>query len=196
VTSGSISKVGQGDRASAIATLVSAFTEDPVERWLYPQDDRYAAHFPEFVAAFGGPAFAEQTAWDLDGFSAVALWFPPEVEADDDAVGAVLSETVAASKHKEMFSVLEQMGTAHPTYPHWYLPWLGVEAGRKNEGLGGRLLDHCLAIVDASHLPAFLENPNPRNISLYERHGFAVTATTQSDSCPPLTSMLRPATQD
>lgn len=25
------------------------------------------------------------------------------------------------------------------------------------------------------HLPAYLDSPNPRNVSFYERHGFVVT---------------------
>jgi hypothetical protein len=55
----------------------------------------------------------------------------------------------------------------------------------------GRLRAHCLAIVDESGLPAFLETPNLRNVGFYERQGFVITATTRSASCPPLTSMLR-----
>jgi hypothetical protein len=49
----------------------------------------------------------------------------------------------------------------------------------------------CLGVVDASHLPAYLETPNPRNISFYERHGFEVTCETQAGACPPVMFMLR-----
>jgi hypothetical protein len=46
-------------------------------------------------------------------------------------------------------------------------------------------------MVDASHLPAYLETPNPRTVPFYERHGFEVTAVSQAGTCPPVTSMLR-----
>jgi len=174
-----------------IATLVSAFLEDPVERWLFPESHEYLAHFPEFVAAFGGTTFEQQTAWALGDFDAVALWLRPGSQPDADAIVEVLSRTVAADRHDDMFSVLEQMDSAHPTYPHWYLPWLGVDPARQGTGLGGKLLSQCLAVVDADHLPAFLETPNPRTISFYERHGFAVTSTAQAGTCPPVTSMIR-----
>jgi GNAT superfamily N-acetyltransferase len=72
--------------------------------------------------------------------------------------------------------VLDQMDAAHPKYPHWYLPWLGVERTRQGTGLGGELLKQCLAVVDADHLPAFLETPNPRTIHFYESHGFTAPA--------------------
>jgi hypothetical protein len=41
------------------------------------------------------------------------------------------------------------------------------------------LLRQCLEVVDADHLPAFLEPPNPRTIPFYERHGFEVTSVAQ-----------------
>ncbi len=185
------SPLNPGDEPQTIATVVSAFAADPVERWLYAADQDYEQNFPSLVAALGGRAFEQGSAWCLEDQSAVALWLGPGVVPDDDAVVAVLSESVAEGKQEETFSVLGQMGDAHPAYPHWYLPWLAVEPGHQGAGIGGRLLAHCLAIVDESGLPAFLETPNPRNVSLYERHGFEVTAVTRSASCPPLTSMLR-----
>ncbi len=188
-----VSRLRVDDESAAIATVVSAFAADPVERWLYPADEDYERHFPEFATAFGGEAFEAGTAWGLDGHAAVALWLGPGMAADGEAVGAVLAETVAADKQEELFAVVEQLREAHIEEPHWYLPWLAVEPGRQGEGLGGRLLAHFLEIVDGTGLPAFLETPNPRNIGPYERHGFVVTATTRSASCPPLTSMLRPA---
>lgn len=64
--------VAEFERDRAIRTLVSAFEDDPVERWLYPDDAEYRAHFPAFVAAFGGAAFRDQTVWRLGDFEAVA----------------------------------------------------------------------------------------------------------------------------
>ena len=186
-------QVQESDEARAISTLVSAFSDDPVERWLYPELEHYLTHFPAFAAAFGGEAFAQQTVWGLSDFSAVAVWFQPGAEPDAGKIVAVLSETVSPEKHDDTFAVLEQMDAAHPTYPHWYLPWLGVEPGAQGQGAGGRLLRHCLNIVDESVLPAFLETPNPRTIPFYERHGFEVTAQAQAGACPPMTLMLRAA---
>jgi ribosomal protein S18 acetylase RimI-like enzyme len=189
----SFSAVGESDRDRVFATLVLAFAADPVERWLYPDPRQYLSHFPRFLAAFGGPAFAEQTVWRLGEFSAVALWLPPGTEADGDAITSVLAETVAADKHEDTFAVLGQMDAAHPDYRHWYLPWFAVDAALQGRGLGSQLMKPCLQIVDATHLPAYLETPNPRTISFYQRHGFEVTGEAQAGACPPITFMLRAA---
>lgn len=188
-----IEPVAKVDQPRVIATLVSAFIADPVERWLYPQPLAYLTHFPSFVAAFGGQAFEKATVWSLDGFAAVAMWLPPGAEADGGAILAALTESVAAQQQPDTFAVLEQMDAAHPKEPHWYLPWLGVDCARQGAGLGSNLLRQCLVRVDADRSPAFLETPNPRTVPFYERHGFVVTSVSQAGACPPVTSMLRPA---
>jgi len=187
------SPVRKDEHAKALDTLVSAFSDDPVERWLYPETQEYLTHFPEFLAALGGRAFDEQTVWHLGDFAAVAMWLPPDTEPDADAIATVLTHSVSPEKHGDTFSVLDQMDAAHPEYLHWYLPWFGVETGRQGRGLGGQLMSHCLEIVDASHLPAYLETPNPRNISFYERHGFETSGSAQAGTCPPITFMRRAA---
>ncbi len=183
--------VGKNDRSKAFATLVTAFASDPVERWLYPEAQNYLTHFPEFLAAFGGKAFQEETVWSLGAFSAVALWMPPGTEPDGDIIVRVLTETVSPGRHEDLLEVLAQMAAAHPAYPHWYLPWFGVDAALQGRGLGAQLMHHCLEIVDRSHLAAYLETPNPRTISFYERNGFDVTGQAQAGSCPPVVFMLR-----
>jgi ribosomal protein S18 acetylase RimI-like enzyme len=190
VTMQPVAKDGQ---PRAIAALVSAFIADPVERWLFPEPLAYLTQFPAFVAAFGGAAFESHTVWTLDEFEAVAMWLPPDAEADGESIVAVLSEAVSPDKHADAFMVLEQMDAAHPKIPHWYLPWLGVDCVHQGAGRGADLLAQCLARVDADHSPAFLETPNPRTVPFYERHGFRVTSISQAGACPPMTSMLRPA---
>jgi GNAT superfamily N-acetyltransferase len=185
--------VAEADKARTFGTLTLAFVADRVERWLYPEADDYLASFPVFLEAFGGVAFPRQTVWQTDEFSAVALWLPPDTQANGEAILSVLTQTVHPSKHQDTFAVLEQMDTAHPTFPHWYLPWLGVDPSRQGSGLGGRLLSHCLDLVDRDRLPAYLETPNPRTVPFYQRHGFQVTGQATSGDCPPVTLMLRDA---
>ncbi|MEP6816246.1 MAG: hypothetical protein ABI873_11920, partial [Marmoricola sp.] len=139
--------VPRDQAAKAYATLLSAFTKRPCRALALPGAEQYRAQFPEFLAAFGGKAFHEETVWSLVDFSAVALWLPPGTEADGDAITTVLTETVSPQQHGEMFSVLEQMDAAHPSYPHWYLPWFGVHVTQQASGLGSELIRPCLEIV-------------------------------------------------
>jgi GNAT superfamily N-acetyltransferase len=188
-----IASVDKSDEARVIATLVSAFIADPVERWLFAEPLQYLTQFARFVAAFGRGGFESEAVFSVGDFAAVAIWLPPGAEPDADAVAAVLSESVPAERQADTFSVLEQMDAAHPRVPHWYLPWLGVDSARQGAGLGAELLEQCLARVDADHLPAFLETPNPRTVPFYERHGFVVTSVSRAGECPPVTSMWRRA---
>jgi ribosomal protein S18 acetylase RimI-like enzyme len=181
------------DQERVIATVVSAFIADPVERWLWPDTRQYLTHFPAFVTAYAAAAFESGTVSTLEDFAAVALWISPGEQTDDERIVDVLRGTVAASQHADVFAVLEQMDSAHPADAHWYLPWLAVDSGRQDAGLGSRLLVQGLERVDADHLPAFLETPNPRTVPFYERHGFEVVGVAQAGACPPLTSMLRAA---
>ncbi len=180
-----------GEEQTALDVLVTAFTADPVIRWFYPDATSYLTHFPSFLRAFGGKAFATRTAWTLGEFDAVALWFPPHVEPDGDAVVAEVMHSVAPEQHEDLIAVLEQMDGAHPTFSHWYLPWFGVDGARQGRGIGNELMLKCLEVVDQDQLPAYLESPNPRNISFYERHGFEITGTIQAGSTPPLWPMVR-----
>jgi len=188
---GEVSRVCPEDQQRAVATLVLAFASDPVERWMYPDPQQYLTHFPRFLAAFGGPAFEQRTVWQGDDFAAVALWLAPGREPEEAAVVDVLTDSLALGKQGDAFAVIEQMGAAHPEYPHWYLPWLGVDPAMQGRGLGSQLLAECLMVVDADGLPAYLETPNPRNLTLYERHGFRVVGSAQAGACPPVTFMLR-----
>ena len=189
----SFSILREGEEQRALDVLVTAFAADPVLRWMYPDPTGYLRHFPAFLRAFGGRAFTSRTAWRLGAFEAVALWFPPHVEPDGDAVLAEARHSVVEDRQADLFAVLEQMDAAHPTFPHWYLAWLGVDAVRQGMGHGSELLRGRLEVVDRDHLPAYLDNTNPRNIPFYERHGFEVTGVSQAGASPPLASMLRPA---
>jgi ribosomal protein S18 acetylase RimI-like enzyme len=187
----SFAPVLAGEQERALGTLVLAFANDPVERWMWPEPEQYLGAFPRFLAEFGGKAFAEGTVWRLGEFSAVACWLPPGVDPSAEGIIEVITESVAPAKHADLFSVAGQMGDAHPTFRHWYLPWFGVDPFLQGRGLGSKLMKHCLRIVDKDHLPVYLETPNPRTVTFYERHGFEVTGEARSGACPPVVFMLR-----
>src|SRR5262245_49475817 len=95
------------DEAAAIDTVVLAFAADPVARWCWPDPHKYLASMPSFTRAFGGGAFAHQAAFCSDDYAGVALWLPPNVHPEEDAVMAVIERTVAASIRDDLFTVFE-----------------------------------------------------------------------------------------
>ena len=88
---------------------------------------------------------------------------------------------------------MEQVGAYHPQEDCWYLPLIGVDPVYQGRGYGGALMAHALQQIDEEHLPAYLESSNPRNISLYERHGFETLGEVQLGSSPTFVPMLRAA---
>ena len=45
---------------------------------------------------------------------------PPDVHPDEDAVVALVQNTVAADKQEDLFGLLERMGNYHPEESHWF----------------------------------------------------------------------------
>ena len=181
----------ESDQDQVVATIVLAFSSDPAVRWLYPDPHQFLSSFPNFVRAFGGRAFEHGTAHYVEGFTGAALWFPPGVHPDGEAVVSLLQRTVPVEAQEATFGVLEQMSSYHPTEPHWYLPLLGVEPAYQGRGYGSALLRHTLEDCDRQQQVAYLESSNAQNIPLYQRHGFELLGEIQSGSSPTIFPMLR-----
>ena len=58
--------------------------------------------------------------------------------------------------------------------PHWYLDVIAVDPARQGRGIGGALLRAVQVRADAEGVPIVLLTYQPRNLNLYERHGYAV----------------------
>jgi ribosomal protein S18 acetylase RimI-like enzyme len=179
------------DEASIIDVLVRANWADPAARWVWPDSQQFLMHFPSFVRAFGGKAFAHGSAYYVDVYVGAALWLPPDVHPDEEALIALVQRTVSEQIQKDFFSVFERMGRYHPSEPHWYLPLMGVDPSQQGKGFGSALLQHTLKQFDRDNKLAYLESSNPRNIPLYKRHGFELLDTIQSGTSPSIAPMLR-----
>ena len=67
------------------------------------------------------------------------------------------------------------------------------QADHHGEGLGGRLLDHDLAIRDAAGDACALDTHTPDNIAFYGRRGFEAIGEGRLRGGPPVVVMFRPA---
>jgi GNAT superfamily N-acetyltransferase len=179
-------------QASVISTIVLGFAADPMTRWVWPDSSEYLRIMPRFVKAFGGRAFEYGTAYITEGVRAAALWLPPGVEPDEAAMGAVLEGALRPEIAEDLGVVLKGMAEHHPHEPHWYLPLVAADPNWIGQGLGALLMKHALRRCDEEGIAAYLESTNPRNISLYERHGFKIIGRIQSGSSPVMAPMLRP----
>jgi ribosomal protein S18 acetylase RimI-like enzyme len=179
------------DEGPAIDTVMLAFAADPVTRWAWPHARQYLAAMPKFARAFAGGAFAHGGAYGTNEYAGAALWLPPGVHPDEHRLGELMESTTSPSARSEGPAIFEQMAKYHPSEPHWYLPLIGVDPAHQGKGHGDALMVYALERCDRDKLPAYLESTNPRNMSLYRRHGFEPLGTIQAGSSPPLVPMLR-----
>jgi ribosomal protein S18 acetylase RimI-like enzyme len=181
------------DSERTTATLVTSFVADPFIRWLFPDSLQYLSYFPQLLHLFGGRAFENSSAYRTRDCQAVALWLPPGVSPDIDALGGMLQSGVRTSLQNEVFTVFERVSKSRPQFPHWHLPVIGVDPRRQGKGYGSALLARGLEVCDRDHMPAYLEAINPANVPLYKRFGFEVMTEIQHGGSPVITTMLRPA---
>jgi GNAT superfamily N-acetyltransferase len=191
LASPTVRTITAADAGPAIETVVLAFAADPVARWTWPRSDQYLAGMPRLVRAFGGNAFTHGGACCTEGYGGAALWLPPGISPDEEKLGEVMESTVAPSLRDNVLATFEQMAKYHPSEPHWYLPLIGVDPAYQGKGHGDALMSFILQQCDRDKIPAYLESTNPRNLSLYRRHGFEALGAIQAGSSPTLIPMLR-----
>lgn len=179
------------ERTRVISCLVAAFTRDPFIRWMFPDPEQFLHAFPLVLQHFAGGAFEHGSAHRSADYRAAALWLPPGVGPDEEALGKVMDDWLSADMKGDVFDVLEQVGGGHPEETHWYLPAMGVDPILQGRGCGSALLARGLEVIDQDKILAYLESTNPANIPLYRRFGFEVIGEIQSGNSPVITRMLR-----
>jgi ribosomal protein S18 acetylase RimI-like enzyme len=175
---------------SVIGVITLAFSADPLFRWVYADPGQYVAYAPAFIAAVGSRALDNGSAFCIEGYLGAALWLPPGVHPDRDAIVASLG-TMPEAQRPILREVSERMDRYHPSEPHWYLREIGVDPSQQNRGLGSLLMEHAHNIVDRNATLAYVESSNPRNIPFYQRYGYELLGTISVGNCPPISPMLR-----
>jgi ribosomal protein S18 acetylase RimI-like enzyme len=178
---------------AVVAVITLAFANDPMARWAFPDPETYLRVMPQVVRAFGGNGVAHGATHLTTGGRAAAMWLPPGVHPDGDAMMALTAEHVPADRQEDMGRVFAQMDSHHPSEPCWYLPTIGVDPSCQGRGLGSALLQYAIERIDRDGAVAYLESSNARNIPLYQRYGFEIMGEIQAGSSPTIVPMLRRA---
>ncbi len=174
-----------------LEALSLAFCADPGVRWYFPTPPQYYQYFPEFSMAYGGKAFDHETAFYIGEFVGAALWLPPDVQPDTEAIVGVMQAALSEEKLALIAEFIERVESCHPDEPFWELAVLGVEPTQQRNGYGARLMAPVLEECDRENVPAFLISSNVQNLSFYIRHGFEIADTIQFPTMPPFFPMRR-----
>ena len=175
----------------AIAAIVAAFIADPPARFAWPSAHDYLVNMPLATREFAGTCFGHGTAYVSADLSGAALWLPPGVEPDGDALATMFRNTARDEHLHDLLATFEKMEQSHPREAHWYLPQIGVDPNAQGRGIGAALMRHALARCDMEQALAYLEASKPQNIPFYQRHGFEITGEIQIGAAPRVTPMLR-----
>jgi GNAT superfamily N-acetyltransferase len=185
------------EEVDLLASIAAAgFYDDPVMSWVFPdattrlEQLRYAflGLVRDFVPDRG-------TVHVVDD-ACVTFWRRPDFDHDSkdrsDTGDAPPPAVPFTADVLERFAILDAtMSAAHPHDAHWYLNVISTLPERQGTGLGARALGAVLAVCDADDTPAYLESSNPRNMTLYRRHGFVQTGELPLPDGPSLYPMWR-----
>jgi GNAT superfamily N-acetyltransferase len=184
------------DLVTSIITL--AFAHDPLWAHALARPDGETAHHAEFWRLFVAGALRYPDTWLTSGGEATAVWIPPggtEMTPEQEQHLADLAEGHLGQAAGACLELVSRFDAAHPrAEPHYYLTLLGTHPDHRGRGIGMRLLARNLDLVDAAHLPAYLESTNPANNRRYASVGFEP----HGEFCypgggPVVTTMWRPA---
>ena len=168
-----------GDVARLAEVLGRAFTDDPLNRHLVPDDQRRVKRLPggfaEQLRHVFLPPGAVLTTPERTG---AALWLGPD--AQRLSLGQQLRlmpgtlRLFGLRRLPAALRALAELDRRAPRERHWHLSVLGVTPERQGEGIGSALMRPVLERCDREVRAAYLETANPVNLPFYERHGFAV----------------------
>jgi ribosomal protein S18 acetylase RimI-like enzyme len=146
--------------------LVEAFQDDPVSRWVFPDDERRrTVSHPVFFGAILEAGFATGHVDVTEDLAAAVIWLP--AGGDDDPI-----EGLDPAEADRLGVLLGLMAGLEPAGPLWHAQFIGVRPGRQRRGIGARLLRHGLDRADAEGVPTYLEASSPDSTRLYRRLGF------------------------
>ena len=172
-------KVGEGDIGPVAAALARAFYDDPPTAWVVNDDARRERLLERSFKLYLRKLWLGQDeCYTTQAIAEAAVWERPGEWKVPVLAQLLLLPSMARIYGRILPRVLRAIAaleSSHPSEPHYYLLFLGVEPEWQGRGLGSALMRPVLDRCDGERIPAYLEASTPRNRMLYERHGFAVT---------------------
>ena len=126
-------------------TLGRAFYEDPVMRWMLPDDAQRATGLPRTFAAITRRHFLAgggvEVATNGSGVGAATLWDPPGRWKQSRLEGLLMMPSyllATGGRTARGRQVGELMKKQHPEEPHWYLAVIGSDPTVRGVASAGR----------------------------------------------------------
>lgn len=174
-----IRAAGRGDIDRIADVLGRAFVTEPMMTWpLGGAADDLEERCVRAYALYVGPLLDQGFVWETtDGHGVLVLVPPDGGDVWDDALDHVDGSSShdvtddGGARHERFW---EWVASRIPPEPLWHLDSVAVEPGWQGRGIGSALVGFAVERARASTTGLVLETGSPRNVPLYERHGFRV----------------------
>jgi ribosomal protein S18 acetylase RimI-like enzyme len=173
--------------------LARAFHDDPVNRWMFPDDKRRHGASRRYFTIRVRQLIGQGEIYTTNGIAGAALWAKPtrwRLGLREHLQFAPLIPALGPRVPRSLRG-LSLVQHHHPDDPHYFLSILGTDPAHQNDGIGSALMALVLQSCDANGIPAYLENSNERNTAFYSQHGFRLTGELRLPNGPPLWLMWR-----
>lgn len=203
-----IRKALASETAQVSRTVMRAFWDDPVMRWLIPDDAEFESSHQLMFASWVRHWLSLETIWVTDDIVGFAGWEPPpsseaqarllnKVGNDVDELKTELlpgENLVHPTDRLERIRVLRSvMDENVPEHEYWHLNLLGTHPDWQRQGIGRRLMQPGFAEADRAGFPCYLETESMENVAYYRHHGFEVRSEWDVPlGGPHMWGMLRP----
>src|SRR5687768_1044757 len=102
------------EMSHAVAAIVAAFLTDPIARFAWPSPHDYLLCMPLATREFAGASFQHGTAYVSGDFGCAALWLPPGVHPNGEALERVFRNTAKPQHLDDLLGTFEKMEQRHP----------------------------------------------------------------------------------
>lgn len=170
-----IRRVDHAEIGASARSLASAFYDDPVCRFAWPDDGKRRARAQRVFTTQINALWGRREVDADPDFGSVAVWAPADRwQFPTSAVARFL--LTATRTHVRIAALLAYLRTdaLHPAEPHRYLELLGTVPDKQGRGLGGHVMAAGLDRADEEGVPIWTWSSNPRNLAFYQRHDFVV----------------------
>lgn len=168
------------DEADVASDLVSAaFVADPILRWVFDDDERWAGVGRAFVDRLVEVRMDGGEAWLVERAradpAAVSLWDPPGgIYASRPGLWAEFNGHLTPAEAVRLEAYDSLADAAQPSEAHWYLGVLAVTPTLQGRGYARQVVTPILDSADRTQTPVTLETATPLNLAIYARLGFEV----------------------
>lgn len=160
----------ESDMSQLCRTFACSFWDDPVMRWLFPDDDVFRDG--TVMAGFFQRLLAYQRSFVTSDVVAFAAWIPPgrpEIDGDTST-----TELPPEDLLRKLIALREAITKHTPTEEHWYLQMVGTHPDWQRRGIARRLIEQGFQWAYSDGMGVYLETETIENVSYYRHLGFEV----------------------